>query len=82
MRRGRAGEDYSLPKRVLPKSRVWLLAPLVNKLLMRKLVSRDVGYDGHGDHQESVRELGVSYGLFEEAMVDFFQQMIDRGQLG
>lgn len=76
------GRDYPLPKKVMPKALVWLFAPMVNKLLTRKLVSRNVGYDWRADNGKSVRELGVSYRPLEESMVDFFQQMIDSGQLG
>ena len=75
----RYGDDYPIPRRVMPKWLVWLVGPLVNKALTREYVSRNVGLPWKADNSKSVRELGMTYRPLEESMTDFFQQLIDSG---
>lgn len=75
------GDEYAFPKRVLPKWLVWLVAPLADKHMTRKIISRNVGYPWIGDNGKSVRELGMTYRPLEETAVEMFQQMIDSGAL-
>jgi nucleoside-diphosphate-sugar epimerase len=73
------GDSYPLPRRTMPKWLVWLVAPLVDKAMTRKIISRNVGYPFHADPAKSVRELGMSYRPLEESIVEMFQQMVDAG---
>lgn len=73
------GDHYPIPTRVTPKWIVWLLGPMLNATLTRKVVSRNVGLPWHADTSKGRRELGLSYRPLEETVVDFFQQMIDAG---
>ena len=73
------GNDYPIPRRAMPKWLVWLVAPMVNKALTRKVVSLNVDLPWKGDNAKSIRELGMSYRPLKESMNDFFQQMIDSG---
>jgi len=73
------GDDYPIARRVMPKWLVWLVGPMVNKALSRKVVSRNVGLPWKADNSKSIRELGVTYRPLEESMNDFFQQLVDTG---
>ena len=73
------GKDYPIPRRAMPKWLVWLVAPMVNKAMTRKIVSLNVDLPWKGDNGKSVRELGTSYRPMQESMNDMFQQMIDSG---
>ena len=75
----RFGDAYPFPKKVLPKWLVWLVAPMVNAAMTRKMVSRNVNYPWRADNSKSIRDLNMHYRLLEASMVDFFQQMIDAG---
>ena len=73
------GEDYPIPRKAMPKWLVWLVAPMVNKAMTRKIVARNVNVPWKGDNSKSVRDLGMKYRPLKESMNDFFQQMIDSG---
>lgn len=77
----RYGDDYPIPRRAMPKWLVWLVGPIVNKAMTRKMVSLNVGHPWKADNSKSVRELGVTYRPLEQSTNDFFQQMIDSGLL-
>lgn len=73
------GGAYPFPKKTLPKWLVWLVAPMVNAGMTRKMVGRNVNHPWRADNSKSIRELGMQYRPLEASMVDFFQQMIDAG---
>lgn len=75
------GNDYPIPRKVMPKWLAWLVAPMVNKAMTRKWISRNVNLPWIGDNSKGVRELEMRYRPMKESMIDFFQQMIDSGQL-
>ena len=75
------GNDYPIPRKVMPKWLVWLVAPMVNKAMTRKWISRNVNLPWKGDNSKGVQDLDMQYRPMKESMVDFFQQMIDSGQL-
>jgi len=77
----RYGEDYPIPRRAMPKWLVWLVGPLIDKSLTRKMVERNVDLPWRADNGKGIRELGMSYRPVEESITDFFQQMIDSGYL-
>jgi dihydroflavonol-4-reductase len=49
--------------------------------LTRKWISRNVSLPWIGDNSKGVRDLDMQYRPMNESMIDFFQQMIDSGQL-
>jgi nucleoside-diphosphate-sugar epimerase len=69
------GTAYRFPTRYLPKSLVWLLAPLAG--FKRKMISRNVGYKWKVDNTKSVQELGVHYRPIEESIAEMFQQLVE-----
>lgn len=77
--RQKFGPKWPFPTRQLPKALVWLIGPLVNKALTRKLVARSVGHPWKADNTRSKAELGMTYRPLDTAMTDMFQQMIDAG---
>jgi nucleoside-diphosphate-sugar epimerase len=77
--RERYGDRYPFPRRTMPKWLLWLVGPLANKLMTRKMVTRNMNLPWVGDNSKSVRELGVTYRPLEESVGDFFQQMVDCG---
>ena len=79
--RDRFENDYPIPRKAMPKWLVWLVAPMVNKAMTRKWVSLNVDLPWIGDNSKSVRGLGMQYRPMKDSVVDFFQQMIDSGQL-
>lgn len=73
------GDAYPFPQKNLPKFMVWLLAPLVG--FKRQMIKLNVGHKWQVDNRKGKRELGISYRPMEQTVVDFFQQMIDKGML-
>jgi dihydroflavonol-4-reductase len=72
-------DAYPVPRRILPKWLVWLVAPMADKSTTRKFVSRNVGLPWRADNGKSVRELGMVYRPLDASIRDMFQQMIDNG---
>jgi len=77
----RYGNDYPIPRRTMPKWLVWMVGPLVNRAMTRRMVSLNVDKPFRADNSKGVRELGMTYRPLQESMEDFFQQMIDSGYL-
>lgn len=75
------GGAYPFPQKTLPKWLVWLVAPMVNAGMTRKMVGRNVNHPWRADNSKSIRELGMQYRPLEASIVDFFQQMIDAGTI-
>jgi nucleoside-diphosphate-sugar epimerase len=75
------GDQLPIPKGTLPKWLLWLVGPLANKLLTRKVVSRNIGLPWRADNSKGIRELGLSYRPLEQTVLEFFQQLIDSGAL-
>ena len=73
------GDRYPLPRKAMPKWLVWLVAPLVNKAMTRKIVSLNVNVPWKADNSKSIRELGMTYRPLEDSLNDMFQQLIDNG---
>lgn len=71
------GDEYPFPKKTLPKWMVWLVAPMVNSAMTRKMVSYNVNYPWRADNSKSIQELGMNYRPLDESMIDFFRQMIE-----
>jgi nucleoside-diphosphate-sugar epimerase len=71
------GDAYPFPKRTLPKWLVWLMGPMVDKSLSRRMVTRNVGHPWRADNSKSIDELGISYRPLEISLIEMFQQLID-----
>ena len=73
------GDAYAIPRKALPKWLLWLVGPMMDKTMTRKIISQNVNLPWKADNRKSIRELGMSYRPLEESMVDFVQQMVDNG---
>ncbi|MDJ0842043.1 MAG: NAD-dependent epimerase/dehydratase family protein [Acidobacteriota bacterium] len=73
------GKDFPIPRKALPKWLLWLIGPMVDKTMTRKIIARNINLPWKGDNSKGIRELGVSYRPLAESMNDFFQQMVDNG---
>ena len=73
------GKDYPIPRKALPKWLLWLVGPLMDKTMTRKIIARNIDLPWKGDNSKAIRELGMSYRPLTESMNDFFQQMVDNG---
>lgn len=60
---------------------MWLVGPLANKGVTRRVIARNVGLPWRGDNSRSRNELGLRYRPLAESMNDFFQQFVETGQL-
>lgn len=73
------GDAYPFPRRVLPKWLVWLVGPLVDRNMTRKLVARNVGMPLRLDNRKGVRDLGLAYRPLEDSVTEMFRQIMDHG---
>ena len=73
------GDIYPFPGKTMPKWLVWLLGPLFDKSLTRKMVTRNVDIPWRADNSKSIAELGMSYRRLETSLTEMFQQLIDSG---
>lgn len=71
------GNAYPFPKRTMPKWLVWVVGPMVDKALTRKVVQRNIGVPFHSDHNKVVHELGIKFRPMEISVVEMFQQLLD-----
>ncbi len=71
------GKDYPIPRTALPKWLLWIVGPLVDKSVTRKIVARNINLPWNGDNSKSIKELGIKYRPLKDSMEDFFQQMVD-----
>lgn len=75
--RPKYGNKYPLPKKEMPKWLIWLVGPVLNKMLTRKSISLNMNLPFVADNSKSIKELGMTYRPLEESMNDMFQQLID-----
>jgi dihydroflavonol-4-reductase len=75
------GDRYPLPRRKLPKWLVWLVGPLVDRSLTRKVIARNVGVRAGFDRAKSERLLGLRYRSLETSVVEMVAQLEAAGLL-
>ncbi len=75
------GNDYPLPRKPLPKWLVWLVGPMLNPGITRKVVSLNTGFPWKGDNSKIRKELGIEFRPLRETMEEMFQHLIDNGVL-
>ncbi|NJM99916.1 MAG: NAD-dependent epimerase/dehydratase family protein [Phormidesmis sp. RL_2_1] len=77
--RDRFGNALPFPKGTAPKWLIWLIGPMIDKTLSRKVLARNIGYPVKIDNSKSIRELGITYRPVQETLTEMFQQLIDEG---
>tara|TARA_B100001057_G_scaffold456230_1_gene503446 strand:- start:151 stop:1218 length:1068 start_codon:yes stop_codon:yes gene_type:complete len=73
------GQDYPLPEKELPKWLVWLVGPMIEKNITRKVISKNMKHKWLADNAKSKQKLGIEYRSLEISINEMFQQMIDQG---
>lgn len=71
------GDNYPLPRRMIPMWLIWLAAPIYG--FKRSVIYRNIGYEWKADNSKSEKELNIHYRPVKETIIDFFQQMVDTG---
>ena len=75
------GQNYPLPTKELPKWLVWLVGPLLDKTMTRRLIAKNMGHKWRADNSKSKEELGIEYRSLDTSINEMFQQMIDQGYI-
>jgi nucleoside-diphosphate-sugar epimerase len=73
------GDDYPFPRKQVPKSLLWLVAPM--RGFTRKYVSKNAGIQIRFDNSYSKTDLSMSYIPIDQTVKDHFQQILDDGLL-
>lgn len=79
--RDRFGDAYPFPTRALPKWLVWLVGPLADRSMTRRMIARTMGHPWKADNTKSRRALGLTYRPVAPAVQEMFAQMIDTGRV-
>lgn len=79
--RAHYGAALKLPKSKMPKFMVWLVGPLVNKAMTRKVVSLNVDVPWKADNSKSREALGIEYRALKDTLVDMYEDLIASGRL-
>ena len=71
------GDKYPFPRRELPKFMIWLAGPFSG--ITRPFVAKNVGYPLAFDNSYTRKDLAMDFRSASDAVVEFFQQLIDDG---
>ena len=77
--RNKFGDKWLLPKKAAPKWLIWLIGPIIDKSISRKMISNNMGHSWLANNSKSINKLGIKYSPLEVCIEDMFQQMIDNG---
>ena len=77
--RNKFGDKWLLPKKAAPKWLIWLIGPIIDKSISRKMISNNFGHSWLANNSKSINKLGIKYSPLEVCIEDMFQQMIDNG---
>jgi nucleoside-diphosphate-sugar epimerase len=75
------GTKYRLPARKLPKILAWLLGPILDKTVSRRMIQKNVGVRWMGDNSKSKTDFGMSYRDPKNTLVDMFDQLIEAKEI-
>lgn len=67
------GSKYKVPKKILPKWLLWLIAPTIG--MTRDFIKNNIGYSIRANNKRSKEELGISYHSLKETIVDHVNQL-------
>jgi dihydroflavonol-4-reductase len=73
------GDKWLLPKKAAPKWLIWLIGPIIDKSISRKMISNNMGHSWLANNSKSINKLGIKYSPLEDCIESMFQQMIDNG---
>ncbi|MEQ8907623.1 MAG: NAD-dependent epimerase/dehydratase family protein [Vicingaceae bacterium] len=73
------GDEYPIPKAALPKWLLLIFGPMLNKMLSRKFIKKNVNIEWKADNSKIKSELGIQFRPMQETMEDSFQALIEAG---
>ncbi len=73
------GNAYKIPHRLAPKWLLYLVGPMVNKVITWKFVKNNVDVVWKANSSKAKRELGVSYRPLKQTLNDTFEQFAHLG---
>lgn len=77
--RPKYGDEYPIPKSVIPKWLLWLVGPFLNEAFTRKIISRNVDVEWRADNSKIKKELDMTFRPMKETMEDSFQALVEAG---
>jgi nucleoside-diphosphate-sugar epimerase len=77
--RNKFDDKWLLPKKAAPKWLIWLIGPIIDKSISRKMISNNMGHPWLANNSKSINKLGIKYSPLEDCIEGMFQQMIDKG---
>lgn len=75
------GDTLALPKKELPKWLVWLVGPLIDRSMTRKVIARGFNLPWKADNSKSKQALGLEYHPVPDAVIAMMHQMVDAGRV-
>lgn len=79
--RAELGEGWPLPAREMPRWLVWLVGPMANRSITRRMVGRNMGLAWRADNSKSREALGLDYRPVRPALAEMVVQMTRTGAL-
>lgn len=73
------GDQYKVPHSLAPKWLLYLVGPMVNKVITWKFVKNNVDVEWKANNSKSIKELDITYRPLEETLSDTFEQAIQQG---
>ena len=73
------GGGQNFPNSTLPTWLLWLVGPMINPLMTRKVISRNMGYPFRADNTKSKQALGVSYRPLGPGLAEMHAQLVEAG---
>ncbi len=73
------GKEYKVPHSLAPKWLLYLVGPMVNKVITWKFVKNNVDVEWKANSSKAQKELGVTYRPLEQTLTDTFEQVIEQG---
>jgi nucleoside-diphosphate-sugar epimerase len=75
------GSKYPIPKSALPKWLLSLVGPMVNPMLTRSFIKKNVNIPWNGDNSKIKNELGITFRPLKESMEDSFETLIENNMI-
>lgn len=67
------GSKYKVPKNIIPKWFVWLIAPTIG--LSREFIKNNAGVSIKANNSKSIKDLGIKYYSLKDTIIDHINQL-------
>ena len=69
--RNKFGDKWLLPKKAAPKWLIWLIGPIIDKSISRKMISNNMGHSWLANNSKSINKLGIKYSPLEDCIEEY-----------